>query len=92
MGITKAKDVLTGTEVKQLTPEQKRLQIENDKIVLESYEFQLDNTKTEITNLEEIIRLKLAEREIMDRLRVHKENLKRFENLIKILKQRLNSK
>lgn len=90
-GITKAKNVPTGTEIK-LTRDQLALRKIQDKKTLSSYEFQVDNLKLEIYKLEEILRLNLAEREIRENLITHRDNLKRFENLIGILKKRIKQK
>ena len=89
-GITTSNTVPAGKEIKEpvLTPEQKKQQKIQDMKALKSYEFQVDNIKLEIDRVERILKLDLANRELRENLRVHYDNLKRFENLISIIKKR----
>ena len=87
MGITKAENTIGGQKI-ELTPEQKAEQKKQDKILLEGYNFQIDNLTVEVEKLEKILKLNLAEREIKTKLQEYKAHLKRFNALKKVIEDR----
>ena len=94
MGITTSQNNIGTSETKvEETPEikekKKQEQLALDAKTITAYEFQIDNINLEIMRMEEILRLDLANRELKENLKSHKENLTRFKNLIKVIKQRM---
>lgn len=89
MGITtsKANPEITETKI-ELTSEQKLAKRQQNDRAISSYQFQIDNLNVEITKLERIKELNLAQREIDENLRIYKEQLERFSNLMEVLKKK----
>ena len=92
------KDKLTTSEVNvsgqkfeplpQLTPEQKALQKEQDKKVLESYNVQIDQLRLEILKLEKALNLDLPTREVRAQVENMQEQLSKFLQFKKIIEER----
>jgi hypothetical protein len=84
--LTTSKNIPTGKKV-ELTPEQK----ERDKKILEQYNVQIDQFNLEILRLEKAIELNLPEREYKAQINEIKAKIKQFEDLKKVIEERMKN-
>ena len=72
----------------ELTPEEKKTQKKRDKIILESYNIQIDQFTLEVIRLEKAIELDLPYREYIAQINEVKAKIEHFENLKKAIEGR----